>query len=337
MRILVIFTGGTIGCGLPDENGVMRIGDGRYYLLEHFNKHSKNKNVYFDTQEPLKTLSENLTIEKWNIMVDALKNSDMEEYDGIIITHGTDTLAWSAALFDRLLLGIKKPVVFVSADYNLFDKRSNGHANFESAVDFIINSGQNGVYVIYRDKKGKTKVYPGSQIKQSIAFIDDYDNAFGKDFGYMENGDFTKCIHGGHSQSIIDDSDRTVLNRCRIPIYQIDELKGEVLLIRPYVGIRYDRISLDDVDAVIHETYHSFTACTEGGEDSPYSILHLQKKCKDAGIPLYVTPFDEKIAHGQGDRYETADSIIRSGIIPLSNISLESAYARILLELSMGV
>ncbi|MGI6752633.1 MAG: asparaginase domain-containing protein [Anaerovoracaceae bacterium] len=339
MKILVIFTGGTIGCGVPDEEGVMGIGDGRYYLIEHFEKQRKSGegDVEFVTLEPLRTLSENLTIDKWNVLIETMQKSSIEDFDGVIITHGTDTLAWTAALFDRLLLGIKKPVVFVGADYNLYDKRSNGHSNFENAVDFIRNSGLEGAYVIFRNKRGKSMVYPGCQIKQSLTFIDEYDYAFGKVFGYMENGHLIKCSHEKPIIAGIKESDGTITARCSPLLYRIKRLAGEIIIIRPYVGLNYDHIDLDStrVQAVVHETYHSFTACTEGGDESPYSILYFNKRCRERGIPLYIAPFDEDIVSRKKDRYETADAILGSDIIPLINMSLETAYAQILIDLSM--
>ena len=51
-------------------------------------------------------------------------------YDGVIITHGTDTLQYTAAFTGYIMAGAQIPIVLVSANYVLEDVRSNGVDNF---------------------------------------------------------------------------------------------------------------------------------------------------------------------------------------------------------------
>ena len=63
--------------------------------------------------EPLSILSENLTVDHWNRLLDTLRpvlREGRAAYEGIILTHGTDTLAYTAALLDQLLAGTPLPV-----------------------------------------------------------------------------------------------------------------------------------------------------------------------------------------------------------------------------------
>ena len=86
--------------------------------------------------------------------------------------------------------------------------------------------------------------------------------------------------------------------------------KKNILLIKPYVGIDYDNYNLENVDAVLHEMYHSATV--------PENAKAFLKKCEEEKIPFYfVTP------KSSAD-YETAKDIKEKIIF---NSTTENAYA----------
>ena len=114
MKILVIFTGGTIGSKLTD--GFISPDRGApYALLEKF----KYPGIGFDTVSPYTILSENLSVKELNILLDTVRKSLHMGYDGIIITHGTDTLQYSAAAVLECVKNTAVPIVFVSSNYPL--------------------------------------------------------------------------------------------------------------------------------------------------------------------------------------------------------------------------
>lgn len=69
----------------------------------------------------------------------------MNSYDGIVVTHGTDTLQYTSAFLAYIFDGLNVPIVLVSANYPLDDSRSNGFENFVGAIDFIKSGSGNGV------------------------------------------------------------------------------------------------------------------------------------------------------------------------------------------------
>ena len=94
MNILVIFTGGTIGSRLNEDEGVICAGhEAPYNLIENY---VDNGTVSFCTMEPYKILSENLAAGNIEMLVNLIQ-VHYKNYDGIIVTHGTDTLQYTAA------------------------------------------------------------------------------------------------------------------------------------------------------------------------------------------------------------------------------------------------
>ena len=143
-KILVVALGGTIGSIwgnkiTPDKNPLK--------VLDYY-----KGNAEFECVLPFVCLSENMTRELWRRLIDCLNGIDWEKYEGIIILHGSDTLAYTSAIIANAFWD--KNIVLVAADKPIECKESNGIKNFEAAVEHLL-SHKNGVYVSYNGiKKG---------------------------------------------------------------------------------------------------------------------------------------------------------------------------------------
>lgn len=137
-KILVVGTGGTIACVKDDDIHL----DNPFKILDYFEK----KDVSFECVSPFSVLSENISIDLWQKLIDCLNTVDFEKYTGIIILHGSDTLAYTGALLGNIFYN--RRIVLVAADKPIEDKTSNAIPNFENAVDFICDKIE-GVYISY--------------------------------------------------------------------------------------------------------------------------------------------------------------------------------------------
>ena len=143
-KILVVALGGTIGSIwgnkiTPDKNPLK--------VLDYY-----KGNAEFECVSPFVCLSENMTRELWRRLIDCLNGIDCEKYEGIIILHGSDTLAYTSAIIANAFWD--KNIVLVAADKPIECSDSNGIKNFEAAVEHLL-SHKNGVYVSYNGiKKG---------------------------------------------------------------------------------------------------------------------------------------------------------------------------------------
>ncbi len=322
MRIHVLFTGGTIGCR-ADENGILDLAAPQedYFLLQSYRQRNPcaAKDIHFTSSEPLRILSENLCIADWNILLHTLQAMDFSAYDGIILTHGTDTLAFTAALTAVLLAGISIPVVFVGSNTPLTDENADGHLNFRDAVDFIRDAALPGVYVAFQ-----SELYFASRVSQSRHISNRYGVAGDVPFGRMENGRFCPVTHPMNPSTT-----QLCLPGSEPLLCKVKELSGCVLLLRPYVGLDYRCVALHSgTKAVLHESYHSFTACTVG-EAQGNSLPAFARQCKERGIPLYLAPSTGQAAYA---------SVKQLGdCIPLPVMTAECAYAKLLVAYSLDM
>ena len=173
MKILVIFTGGTIGS--TTQNGWISTDTAtKYTLIEGYKKACPNDTV-FDTAEPYFLLSENLSAKNINMLISAIEQGLSDSYDGIIVTHGTDTLHFSAAAAHLAFSSANTPIVFVSANFPLEDERSNGFDNFEGAVALIKSGVKNGVYISYKNPEGEHFIHSADK---ALSFSESLDSIY---------------------------------------------------------------------------------------------------------------------------------------------------------------
>ena len=162
MKIGVIFTGGTIG-SQKGENGIAPSKEAPLRLLRDYA--ARTGDAYcFETAGPDAILSENLTFAHI-CSVAAHVRAKMDEWDGIIVTHGTDTLQYTGAALGYIFGLSSKPVVLVSANYPLDDARSNGLDNFCAAVAFLRAVPEaKGVFTAYRNRGESVRIHRSTRI-----------------------------------------------------------------------------------------------------------------------------------------------------------------------------
>lgn len=94
MNITVIFTGGTIGSSVQ-QNFVSTDTQMSYRLLAMYETEQKKKGAaipHFQTEAPYTTLSEYMDGSHLNLLISCIREQLTKDIDGIIVTHGTDTL-----------------------------------------------------------------------------------------------------------------------------------------------------------------------------------------------------------------------------------------------------
>ena len=312
-KILVILTGGTIGS--KSVSGTVDINSSSaYQIVDYYNK-KYGKDVDFEVIQPINILSENITCEVWLELMNCLDKINISNYSGIVICHGSDTLSYTANLVGMLYNKINIPIVLIASNYELDNEKSNGLINFRSAV-IVIKSINKGVFVAFSNDKGENDIYIATRIVESDPYFDQYRSFDGKPWGRVEN----YCLKI-YMKPTIDE----INNFKPIVIKRPNDFNNKVLFIRPYPSMNYENISIDDVTAVIHYMYHSATACTAGKDTS---LVDFAKKCKAKKVKLYVASFKDKDIERA---YKSTRDILEEKVIPLFNISPESAYVKTLI------
>ncbi len=318
-RICVIFTGGTIGSRALGDRVDLKKED-KSYLIKLYNSRY-GKNVVFDELRPLNILSENVQPSDLEKMADCVRSVNTDEYDGIIITHGTDTLCFTANLFSQIFCDIKIPVVFVSALYPLDDERSRGVENFANAVIFIESVDFGGVFVSFENHGENCKIHLASRLIAATQISGDYNSILNVHFGEVVNGSF---VYNENALNPTFEQLRENRNPCAA-----QKLCMDMVTIQAHSLLNFDFYRFTEVKpkAVMVQLYHSGTVCTEGKEANFKNFL---KYCKDIGIEVVIAPVDSR-ARTYGSAVGLTDACITA-----YDISFEMATVKVLLALGSG-
>lgn len=313
-KILLILTGGTI-CSFENADGKRDVcaESAKYKIITEFRRSGSPFNgVEFDTAMPLDTLSENMTVQKWNILLDELRKVESKKYNGIIILHGTDTLAYTASLLSLVMSEKNLPVCLVSSHSPVDCEGTNANINFRTSVELIMNGLKPNVYAVYQNSDGRTYLHHGAHLLQCGNYSNDF---FSKDMFAVDDIE-TVC-----AEIKAFEVNNSLLN-------EIKALDAKVLLINPYVGLDYNSVNLSGVSAVVHTTYHSQTVCVDGDTNS---FAEFAKRCKKEGVSLILTPCDEN-----SYSYVSTASALENGVIPVSGMTNEMAYVKTVVGFSLG-
>ena len=312
MKLFVIFTGGTIGSSAAEDGYFSPDASKGYQLLSMYQE-QKGGSVRFDTAEPYRTLSENLNGSHIAKLISCVRENISGDYEGIIVTHGTDTIQYSAAALGYALGNDTIPVVLVSSNYILEDERANGLENFIKAVDFIQGGYGRGVFAAYRNEGEGVTIHRGTRLIAHQPYTDALYSVKNNYFGKYQGEEFCK------NKTYREEDDKTDTLDWK---WQGED--SQVFCIQPCVGNCYPQIPRE-TKAVILGSYHSGTINTESS-----AIKKFAGEARKRKIPLFLTGVS------QGDAYESTKAFESLGIQILPEMSPTAAYMKLSMALSQG-
>ena len=144
-KILLLTTGGTIA-SLPGGEGLEPM---RSDVME---RELQQLRTYYDitVRDVMCLDSSNIRPEEWKLIARSVFEQRLD-YDGVVVSHGTDTMAYTASAVTFMLPNIDRPVVFTGSQLPLADMLSDGPDNLRTAFAMAA-SGCNGVFLAF-DRK----------------------------------------------------------------------------------------------------------------------------------------------------------------------------------------
>ena len=320
-KIHIIHTGGTIGSE--------RKSDGTIDLFDVSLESRATDGCICSSSSPFNVLSENMSPKYWTILLNHIKSLDLSDIDALFITHGTDTLAYTTNIFSLLLNNLHIPVFFISSNSPLTDSSSNGYDNFSKAMDMVMSDGEaltpndlprnntlKGVFVPYKNSNGEMIVHKGENLLQSATFSDDF---FSVNYSYSSADNADNAGDINNVEAIL----KTLEEHTNTSHFvdNISKLDAKILVIKPHPGISYNAFNPNEFDAILHETYHSFTATDT--KDGGGSLIEFASRMDSNEKRIYLAPISSSL----DKNYTTISHLLESkNIIPLYDMSFEMAY-----------
>ena len=161
-HILLIATGGTIACKDVGEGLTPQLSSEDLMALVP----ELSEICLADTVQLMNLDSTNISADQW-LQMAACVRENYDHYDGFVLTHGTDTMAYTAAALSYLIQNNEKPVVITGAQQSISNRDTDARENLRDAFLYAADDQACGVHVVFdhrvilgtRARKMRTKSY----------------------------------------------------------------------------------------------------------------------------------------------------------------------------------
>jgi len=164
-KITIIGTGGTIASRVDYTTGGVV---SQFTVDDFLLSFPELKYVAtYKAKQPFNILSEDMDPEKWQILAEEVYESLNEDCDGVIITHGTDTMHYTSSYLSFAIQNINKPIILVGAQRSSDRPSTDTPYNLVGASLFAINDFS-GVFVcMHKDSNDKTlALHVGTRVRK---------------------------------------------------------------------------------------------------------------------------------------------------------------------------
>jgi len=147
-KVLLIATGGTIA-SRPTENGGLAPAITPEELLDFVPE--LDEICHIETLQLYNLDSTNIAPAQWSGMTEALREH-YNDYDGFVITHGTDTMAYTAAALSYMVQNNRKPIVLTGSQKSIYNRDTDARNNLLRAFAYAASEGAWGVQIVFDNK-----------------------------------------------------------------------------------------------------------------------------------------------------------------------------------------
>ncbi|MCX2678768.1 asparaginase [Galbibacter sp. EGI 63066] len=311
-KILLIYTGGTIGMVKDFETGALRAFDFDK-LLKRIPELS-HLDCDIDTVSFEKPIdSSNMNPEYWVKIVEIIEEG-YDNYDGFVILHGSDTMSYTASALSFMLENLSKPVIFTGSQLPIGDLRTDAKENLITSIQ--IASLQ------YRSRPAIREVCLYFEYKLYRANRTTKINA--EHFEAFASLNYPPLAESGVHLKINHDY---LLKPTRKKLKVHKTMDADIALIKLFPGVNKKSLEIvltnPEVKAVILETYGAGNAPTQAW----FSKL-IKEAIKQGKIIINVTQCSGgSVIMGQ---YETSTHLKKLGLISGKDITTEAAIAKLM-------
>ena len=314
-RILIIYTGGTIGM-MKTQKGYAPVSGFLDKAISSIDDMKSPSAPLWDLYEMTPLLdSSDITVREWNKIGEVISNN-YDKYDGFVVLHGTDTMAYTASALSFILDGLDKPVVLTGSQIPLSEIRSDGRDNLITSLLIAADGVVPEVCLYFSGKLLRGNRAVKMSADQLVAF--DSPN-------YPHLADVGIVIK--YNYSVIGKKKGTGLKMQPLSSVPIGVLKV-------FPGIQFglfESIMTEKLSGIVLETFGAGNIPSDGGALIPIisrafesgSIITVCSQCPSGTVTLGA--------------YETSSALKAAGAVSGSDMTTEAAVAKLYYLFSLGI
>jgi glutamyl-tRNA(Gln) amidotransferase subunit D len=312
--VSILSTGGTIASRVDYQTGAVNpalTADDLYTVVPELGDLANIRaEVLFSV------FSENLLPSHWTTMAKQIAKH-LNESEGVVIAHGTDTLAYTAAALSFALQNLPGPVILTGSQRSSDRPSSDAALNLTAAVITAVQGPIAEVVVAMHRYPDDTSValYPGTQVRKC--------HTSRRDAFKPINADLIGEVRDGHVRILVDKSSYHPRDKTRQLRLQ-PKFDPKVALVKTTPGLMGDRI-----DTLIDKGYHGIVIEGTGLGHAPKAIFDAIERARVEKIPVVMT---SQCIWGRVQMrvYRTGVELVQRGVIPGEDMIAETAYVKLM-------
>lgn len=319
-KILLIYTGGTIGMIKDAETGALKAFDFDD-LLNHVSE-LKILEHHIDTysfEEPMDSSNMN---PKFFAMIATVIEDNYDKYDGFVVLHGSDTMAYSASALSFMFENLAKPVIFTGSQLPIGDLRTDAKENLITAIQ-LAGLKRNGKMVITEvGLYFEYKLYRGNRSSKVNS----------EHFKAFDSPNYPPLVVSGVHLKVNYPLLKKPNYRKKLIVHKA--LNDDVLILKLFPGINKrvmeQVLSIEGLRGVILETYGTGNASNEDW------FIGLLERCINRGVHIVNITQCGGGGISMG-KYETSTRLKEIGIISGKDMTTEAAVTKMMYLLSQDL
>lgn len=313
-RVLLIYTGGTIGMNRNSSTGALEPFDFGHLLA------NIPELRFFDTviatyqfNPPID--SSDMSPERWTALAQVIADN-YDQYNGFVVLHGTDTMAYTASALSFMLENLAKPVIFTGSQLPIGQLRTDGKENLITSIEIAAARHEDGTAVV-----PEVGIYFNGRLLRGNRTT----KLSAEEFNAFESFNYPHLVDAGVHISYHEE--RMMKPNLAQPLTTHFKLDNSLFVLSLFPGVREEYIghimSLPDVRSVVLRTYGSGNA-----PKNPRLLEALHQGSENGKVIVNISQCMQGLV--EMNRYDTGFQLQEAGVISGYDSTVESAVTKLM-------